>query len=162
MIDYDGMRVAVCSGLKDYLGIPIARANQNEPPPSYDYLSYTITTLLSENNGTYGVYDDGTERKAYTQVWSLTSLSDDNSRSVLNAVKAREWLDRVGTTYLYDNNVVVQSVGSITNRDNFLTSEYEYRNGFDAVFLVYDEIGAGIVAGDGYIEEVAVNAAEEK
>ena len=67
-------------------------------------------------------------------------MSNDNSESVALASKAREWLDRSGTVYLNDNDIIVQSVGSITNRDNFLTVEYEHKNGFDVVFWLYDEV----------------------
>ena len=140
MIDYDNMRAIVCKGLKNYVKCPVIRSNQDEAPPSFPYISYTITTLMSENRGTYGVYEDGTERKAVTQIWSITSLSDNNVESVTNAIMAREWLDRAGSTYLNDNGVIVQSVGSITNRDNFLTTGYEYRNGFDVVFWLYDTL----------------------
>lgn len=140
MIDYENMRIAICKGLKEYLGCPVIRSNQNESPPKYPYLSYTITTLLSENNGTYGEYEDGSKRKPFTQTWSITALSDNNSESVTLAVKAREWLDQIGSLYLSDNNVIVQTIGNITNRDTFLTTEYEYRNGFDCFFWLFDEI----------------------
>jgi hypothetical protein len=72
------------------------------------------------------------------------------------AVKAREWLDHVGRTYLNDNNVAVQSVGGITNRDNLLTVGYEYRNGFDVVFNLFDVVDNPI-AESGYIETITLN-----
>ena len=140
MIDYENLRSTVVQGLKKYLRCPVIRSNQNAEPPPYPYLSYTVTLLMSENNGTYGKYDDGIARKPVTSRWSITALSDDNIESVTLANKARAWLDYVGTEYLNDNDVIVQSVGSVTNRDNVLTTEYEYRNGFDAVFWLYDEV----------------------
>lgn len=140
MIEYEKLRETVATGLSEYLGCPVVRSNQNEAPPNYPYVSYTITTLLSQNNGTYGVYDDGKERKPFTQTWSITVQSDNNSECVALAIKAQEWLDRVGKVYLDDNNVIVQSVGSITNRDNFITTGYEYRNGFDVVFWLMNEL----------------------
>lgn len=140
MIDYENIRLVVAKGLKEYLKCPVIRSNQNAEPPPYPYVSYTITTLMSENKGTYGEYTDGKDRKAVTQTWSITALSDDNAQSVTLANKAREWLDHVGTISLNDNHIIVQSVGSITNRDSIITIEYEYRNGFDAVFWLYDEI----------------------
>ena len=147
MIDCETMRTVIASGLKDYLGCPVIRSNQNQEPPKYPYLSYTITTLMSENKGTYGVYNDGYDRQARIQTWSITVQSDNNSECVDLVCKAHEWLDRVGTTYLNDNNVIVQSVGSITNRDNFLTTEYEYRNGFDVDFWLLDTVKS-IVSGE--------------
>lgn len=144
MIDYETMRTAIANGLKQYLGCPVIRSNQNQEPPEYPYLSYTITTLMSENNGTYGVYSDGYDRQARTQTWSITVQSDDNSECIDLVCKAHEWLERTGNIYLNDNNVIVQSVGSITNRDNFLTTEYEYRNGFDVVFWMLDTVKSTI------------------
>ena len=155
MIEYDKMRAVIGKGLKEYLNCPVIRSNQNEMPPSYPYLSYTITTLMSANTGTYGAYEDGTKRKPVTQTWSISVLSDDSAESVTLAVKAREWLDEFGTTYLNDNNVIVQSVGGVTNRDNFLTAEYEYRNGFDCVFWLFDTIAPN--EGEGVIETVDLN-----
>lgn len=140
MIEYEKLRETVTTGLSEYLGCPVIRSNQNEAPPNYPYVSYTITTLLSQNKGTYGIYDDGKERKPFTQTWSITVQSDNNSKCTELVVKAQEWLDRVGKVYLDDNNVIVQSVGSITNRDNFLTAGYEYRNGFDVVFWLMNEL----------------------
>ena len=153
MIDYEGICLTVAKSLKDYCGVPVIQSNQNEEPSFDTYLSYTITTPMSENKGTYGVYKDGKDRKAFTQIWSISSISSDNLKSVANACKAREWLDHVGTTTLSDNGVIVQSVGSVTNRDNFLTVEYEYKNGFDVVFWLMDE-NEGAAERDEYIESV--------
>ncbi|MGN1456958.1 MAG: LIC_12616 family protein [Acutalibacteraceae bacterium] len=139
MIDYKSIRDVVCKGLKKYLKVPVIRNNQNEEPPEYPYVSYTITTLESQNKGTYGEYEDGIDRKAIKQTWSITVQSDNNDESVMLASKAREWLDHSGTRYLNDNNIIVEQVGNITNRDNIISIEYEYKNGFDVVFWLYDE-----------------------
>lgn len=140
MIDYEGMRLTIAKGLRDYLKCPVIRSNQTAEMPEYPFISYTVTELMSANNGTFGEWDDGKARKAVTTTWSITALSDDNSESVSLAMKARNWLECVGSVYLNDNNVIVESVGGITPRDNVLTYGYEYRNGFDCVFWCYDEI----------------------
>lgn len=149
MINYEEKRDIVVEGLKNYVQRPVIMQNQAAPPPEYPYLSYTITTLAGENKGTYGEYADGTQRKSLTQIWSLSAQSDKESESVFYASKAREWFDNVGTTYLNDNGVIVQSVGSITNRDNLLTVGYEYKKGFDITFVIEDVIdGADIENGE--------------
>lgn len=160
MIDYDGLRRAVVTGLEKYVGCPVERSNQNEPmtddeeiTSKYPYISYTITRPMSDSKGTYGEYDDGKDRNQFTQTWSITVLSDNDTESVMLAVKAREWFDHVGRTYLGDNNVVVGSVGGITNRDNVITIGYEYRKGFDVVFNLEDVIENPIEE-SGYIETV--------
>ena len=156
LIDYEKQYKTVTAGLENYTGRPIIRANQNQEPPQYPYMTYTITRLLSENKGTYGIYEDGTRRKPFTQTWSISAVADTHFDSVMLAVKAREWLDCYGASYLNDNGVIVQSVGGITNRDNLLTTEYEYRNGFDVVFYLFDTI-EGIAEYDGEITDTSIN-----
>ena len=140
MIDYDKMRGTIAKGLKKYLGCPVIKSNSNGELPEYPYVVYTITTPIGENKGTYSEYEDGTKRKPHTQTWSITVLSDDETECMLLAIKAREWFDEIGTIYLNDNDVIVQSVGSIGNRDNFITVDYEHRNGFDVVFWLFNTI----------------------
>ena len=140
MIDYENMRRIIVKGLKNYLKCPVIRNNQDEAPPDYPFVSYTVTTLMRANNGTYGEYSDDVYRKPTVQTWSITAQSSSNSESVNLISKAREWFDRAGTLYLNDNNVIVQSVGSITNRDNVLTVGYEYKNGFDVDFWLFETV----------------------
>lgn len=154
MIDYENMRNIVVKGLKDYLQCPVIRTNQNEEPPAYPYVSYTITTLASENKGTYGEYSDGQDRKPITQTWSITAQSDKSGEDIELIMKAREWLERVGNLYLNDNNIIVQSVGNVSNRDNVLTMEYEYKHGFDVVFWLFDTVENPITKDD-VIESVS-------
>jgi hypothetical protein len=143
LIDYERAREIIVKGLSDYLGHPVIRQNQDAEPPSYPYSSYTITVLMSQNKGTYGRYDDGMDRKPFLQTWSISTQSDNNAESVMNAVKAREWFDHYGTSYLNDNDIIVQSVGAVMNRDNFLTVGYEYKHGFDVMFWLLDAIDKG-------------------
>ena len=159
MTDNNNLRLAVCEGLKNYLGIPVIRAGQNAEPPDYPYLSYTVTTLESANNGTWGEYKDGIDRIPVTQTWSITVQSDNEAESIELACKAREYLDNVGTQYLNDRDVIVQRVGSITNRDSLISIDYEYRNGFDAVFYLFDETKRSVDE-SGMIETMTLNKKE--
>ena len=140
MIDYKKLRTTVVSGLKEYLKCPVIRNNQNAEPPAYPYVSYTITTPVGANRGTHGIYDDGKARKLVTCIMSITAQSDDDIECITLANKAHDWLDYVGAVYMDDNDIVVQSVGNITNRDNVITAEYEYKKGFDCTFSLFDEV----------------------
>lgn len=140
MINNKNIREIVINGLSDYLGCPVIRANQNVAPPKYPYGSFKVITPKSENKGTWQEHDDGISRKAVLQTLSFTFQSNKEDESIELAHKAHDWLDYAGTTYLNDNNIIVQSVTGVTNRDNFLTTEYEYRNGFDCFLWLYDEI----------------------
>lgn len=157
MVDIELLRTVVVKGLREYIGCPVIRSNQNAEPPDYPYAVYTITTVATENNGTYGEWEDGIARKGVNTVWSITVRSNDSVESVTLASKAREWLDYAGTTYLNDNGVIVQAVTSITNRDNVLTSDYEYANGFDCFFWGSDEID---ISGIETIEVAVIDSAE--
>lgn len=140
MINTDNIRLTVAKGLKNYLGCPVIRADQNEAPPAKPYGTYKITTPATANGGTYGEYEDGKARKPIKQIWSLSFLADTEAEALSYANKARTWLDYVGTTYLNDNEVIVEQVGAVGNRNNILTAEYEYKYGFDCTFWGFDEI----------------------
>lgn len=140
LIDLDGIRSIIVKGLKDELKIPVIRSNQTGPSPSYPYLSYTITSLINDK-GTWGEYEDGMHRKPGTQTWSLTVQSDKADEAMALCIKARDWLDHTGNIYFKDNKIVVQSVSSVSNRDNLITIEYECRYGFDFVLWFLNETG---------------------
>lgn len=140
MIDVERTRKAVASGLSKYLSCVVIRGNQTAEMPKYPYGSYNITLLANENKGTYGEWEDGVKRKPFIMTLSLTFHSNNYSEAVNLANKAHEWLDCVGTVYLNDNNVIVQSLGNIADRSNLLTTEYEYTYGFDCFLWLYDEV----------------------
>ena len=139
MIDYKTMRATVAKGLKEHLGVAVIRSNQTAPAPDYPYASYNITTLASKNNGTWQQHEDGIDRLMVRSIWSFSFLSDDWDESVGLAIKAREWFEHTGRTWLSERGITVQSTTDINNRDNILTVEYERKNGFDVVFYVFDE-----------------------
>lgn len=140
MIPYETIRRTVVKGLKDYLKIPFYRAGQEGESEAYPYGTFVVITDVSQNNGTWGEFADGKARKQVGHTWSVTFQSDKESEAYTYAAKAREWLDYIGTTYLNDNGVVVQSVGSIQPRDNIITIGYEYKRGFDVFFTCFDEV----------------------
>lgn len=157
---YDKLRETVVTGLKEYLGIPVIRGNQSTEPPKYPYVYYNITTLESANNGTWGEYSDNVDRIPINQTWSITVQSDNYSESIALASKAREFLCHTGTCYLKDNNVIVQRVGDITSRDNLISIDYEYKNGFDVVFWIMVEVDNPIER-IGKIENLQIKGGQE-
>lgn len=140
MVDNEKLRKTVVKGLSEYLGIPVIRSNQNAEPPDYPYVTYTVITAEKANNGTYGEYEDGIDRLPVTQTWSITIQSDKEDESISLASRARDYLIHSGRCHLNDNDVIVQSVTDITNRDNMISIEYEYKNGFDVVFWLMSEV----------------------
>lgn len=151
MIDTENLRKTIVKGLKDYLGCEVLRGNQNIEMPDFPYIVYNITTLASDNKGTFGEYEDKKARKPRVQTWSITAYSDNYTKAVELINKVKDWLDYAGNAYLNENKVIVQSVGSISDRSNFLTTDYMYSFGLDCFFYIEDVVDMPDI---GYIENV--------
>ena len=155
MLNTESHKDIVVTGLERYLKRTVVRTNQTAEMPAFPFLGFNITTLATENKGTYGEYEDGKARKPVLQTYSFTAHSDKYYEAVELANEARSWLDFVGTEYLNDNDVVVQSVGNVTDRSNLLTTGYIYSFGFDCVFCMWDEISLAAIE-SGEIETVTI------
>ena len=140
MINYRQIEKIISEGLKTHLGCEVIMANQNSPIPKYPYVSYTVVTPKKANNGTYGEWEDGVKRKEVQQIWSFTVQAATDTESKVIALSAQDYFGDIGYLYLSDNGIAVQLLGNITCRDNFITTGYEYRNGFDVTFALADEI----------------------
>ncbi len=160
MIDFERVRKVIVKALKEYLGCEVVLANQTAPIPEYPYVSFSITTPIVANRGTWGRCDDDMDRKQIEQIWSITVQSDKSGESAQLCLKAYDWLDHIGTLFLNDNKIVVQRLENITNRDNLLSVGYEYRNGFDVVFSLMDEISVDELD-EGEIETIIINNKQE-
>lgn len=147
MIDFAKIRQTVVKSIKEHLQVTVIRTNQNAEPPQYPYIGYTVTTLMKTNNGTYGEFTESIDgenikmyRKEFQQIWSFTVYSDNDLQSKTLALKLYDFLDRIGSLKLAEQEIVIQHIENITNRDNLLTIDYEYRNGFDVTFAFMNEI----------------------
>lgn len=140
MINQKKIESAIIKGLQDYLKYPVILANQHSPAPSYPYVSFTVTSLKAANNGTYASHHDGVFYKHYRQRWSFTAQSDDDDQCSEIALKAYNWFSQIAITYLSDNEIYIERLEDINNRDNLITIQYEYRRGFDVTFVVMDVI----------------------
>lgn len=132
MIDQKEINKLITKGLKEAVGCEVVKANlANAPIPPYPYLSFTILNTDTRK----GMYSktDGRRLMPLTQTWSFTVQGDNDNETQIIAIKAKDWLQESGRTYLNDHAIVIQSVGPITNRDVWLSVGYEYRKGFDAV-----------------------------
>lgn len=143
MIAFDRIRDTIVTKIKESLNIEVVRVNQNAPPPAYPYIGYTITTLMKTNNGTYSEYVENNVKvycKEFQQIWSFTVFADNDLQSKEIAIRLYDYLDNIGAVDLSENDIVIQRIGNITNRDTLLTIDYEYRNGFDVTFAFMNEI----------------------
>lgn len=139
MINFEEITKNIESGLKQYLLCPVIKGNQVNKPPRFPYIVYNIITL-AENKGTWQEHNDLVDRKQAVMTISFSSHSDVYRDSLELSIKAREWLELVGTTYLNGRGIIVQSVSDIHDRSNFATIEYMYSYGFDCFIWLYDEV----------------------
>ena len=165
MLDARGIEIAVVDGLEAYLSegarpCKVVRANQTGDIPPYPYVAYTITTPVEYRAGTYSVASDGTRYRSFKQTWSFTTQSDDAEESLNLTLKAFDWFSLAGLLHLRDHGIVVFNISNINNRDNLISINYEYRNGFDVTFMLLhtvkmteDEIG-------GFIEKINLKQEE--
>lgn len=140
MINQKQNESIIINGIQEYINCPVILANQHAPIPAYPYVSFTVTTPVVINKGSYGTEYDGVFYKPVKQVWSFTVQSDYTDQCMEIALKLHDWFSLVGITYLQDNEIVIERLENIGNRDNLITIQYEYRRGFDVTFVLMDEI----------------------
>ena len=148
VIDIGAVRAAIVKLLSDNISCGVVLANQTAHIPQHPYISFTITTPLVANNGSYGRYDDGINRKEVKQIWSFTTHSKTHDEAFTLAMKAHNLFDTfTGRDILHQEyGISIEWIGDITNRDTLLTNFYEYRCGFDVTFTMFDEIDQSALA----------------
>lgn len=139
MIEQKIINVIITEGLREATGCEIVKSNlAGTPIPSYPYISFTILNSDTKK-GTYSVGVSG-RYISVKQNWSFTVQGKDDDEAFRIALLAKDWLEETGRRQLGDQDVIVESVGAITNRDTFLTVDYEYRKGFDVVLSLMNII----------------------
>lgn len=139
MVEQKQINKTIVNGLKQACGCEVIRANQTSTLPKYPFLSFNIITPLKIKGGTYSEYEDMKE-KEITQVWSFTVQSDSDMEALALAYTAHEWLEDTGTLQLSESGIVARKISDISNRDNLVSVDYEYRKGFDATFALLSRI----------------------
>lgn len=137
MLSIDEIRSTIIRNLKLTTGITTIVAEQSSEQPPYPFVTVKFTTL-GKNIGRITQYmkDDG----QYTEqdiemILSVTSFSadteDEIDQATDNAYKALQFFELDGIETLQDNNIAVVETTELTNRDTFISIEYERRAGFD-------------------------------
>lgn len=161
MIEYRNTESVIVSGLQDYLQTfkdecYVVMANQTSPIPPYPYVAYTITTTVGNTSGGYGLFNDGKHYKQMNQIWSFTVQSNAQTECNNIALAAYDYFAHHSYRYLSDNNISVINITNMTSRDNLITAEYEYRQGFDVTFGVMHSITPTQDENEDTIEHVSV------
>lgn len=124
-------------------------------------MSYTVTSPVVSDTAHYSIAKDGTRYKSMNQIWSFTTQSADDERATNIALLAYDWFALTGDTYLSDNNIIALNVGNVTNRDNLLSIEYEYRRGFDVTLSLLHTLEKADCETAGLIETADITPIKE-
>ena len=127
----------VLSKLEEYTGCTFVLSNTTKQMPAYPYGSFTVISV-STKKGTYaaatvernGEKVDVLYMPALIKI-SFTMQSNDEDEALEKAFMIQDFFAEAKRLELEDNDIVVADIGAITNRDNMLTIEYEYRKGLD-------------------------------
>lgn len=139
MIQHRTNEISIVQKLKAYLSTEtrpceVVRQNQVAKAPSYPYISYTVTTPIVDNRGTYCEDASGALYKNLLQTWSFTVQSDDDDEALTLGMKMYDFFSAVGIAPLADEGINIHRVTNLTTRDNLLTIQYEHRQGLDVTF----------------------------
>jgi len=131
--DYTTVTSALIKAIKDGTGYPLIADNSAGNPPTYPYCSYTITSPKIDIERDY-------EGAIFELVVSLTWHGTSSSVGVLNlAKKAESYLkSSQGRSFLEKQGIVVVSTMNFSQRDNFISIDYERTAGFDVQLRVRD------------------------
>lgn len=159
MITYDDWWIPLQNGLSNYIAQNVIQAETTGQQPPYPFIAIKQTSpaigvgqpAIFTGNSTQTIEQD------YEMVLSLTAYSDAIESATDLANKARIYFLGKGTIELSDVYIAIVDVLPATNRDVFLTIEYERRIGFDVRLRVRDTETYNIEV----IEQVTVNQKEE-
>lgn len=145
MINYDDIWIPLQTGLENYVGKPVIQAETNGKQPPYPFIS--IKDTLTDDIGHPFILTNGenqTIKQDIEMVLSLTVHADKIEVSKDLCMKARAYFLGKGAIELSDAGIAIVDVLPATNRDVFLTIDYERRYGFDVRLRIQGQETYGI------------------
>lgn len=133
MIQINPIRSAIVKGLKAFTGATTILSEQNAPQPKYPFISVKMT-LLGQKRGHASVVIEGSESVHTQQVEMTLSVSCYGATTLSTeelVYKALQYFEVDGIQPLQDQKIVIVRTSPITDRTTFLTTDYEYKMGFD-------------------------------
>lgn len=137
MLNIDEIRSYIIRNLNKTTGIKTIVAEQSSEQPPYPFNTIKFTTLGKKiGRAMQYMKEDG----QYTEqdiemILSVTSFSagteNEIDQATNNAYKALQFFEIDGIEVLQDKNIAVVKTTELTNRDTFISIEYERRAGFD-------------------------------
>lgn len=133
MIKYDDIWIPLQNGLSTYTGIEVIQGESIGKQPKYPFFSIKKTTV-GQNVGQVAESLKDNVKTIEQDVESVFSITC-NAATIEDAEnythKARAYFLGKGHIDLSDENITIVDVLNATNRDVFLTVDYERRSGFD-------------------------------
>lgn len=166
MMKISETRNLIIGGLNEYMGdeCPVVLSTSVEKQEDYPYISYTITNPRIEpvKHSMYEEFAEDVIKRRYEtvieQVYSFTVIGDEEDQVQDLMHKAINYFRIYGVNDLSVHQIAIVEISRIQNRDNFLTTEYEKRIGFDVRFRMVE---VSDYESANYIEVVNVNKEEE-
>src|SRR5690554_3377639 len=128
--------IEIIQQLQDYLNHPVILSNQAAPRPPYPYIAVTETSPFIPAGQT--IINEPLEEDIKqvsisqpTMVLSVTAYGKEFSETSQLAQWAHNWFSFIGYRVLKELGYIIESLGSVDNRDTLLVDEYERRRGFD-------------------------------
>lgn len=134
--------------------VPLLRQNQTAPLPAYPYAVFHLTGALVLAKGSFCEGEDGPYKTA-RQTYSFTAVSANHDEALGLAAAMHAFFAAGGDVYLAEGGLCVTSLGGLTSRDNFMSAEYEKRQGFDCTLSFVSRPCQSRAALNGPIETVA-------
>lgn len=133
MLDIQGIRVALIKGLQTFTGATTIRTETTAKQPPYPYTGVKFT-MLGQKIGQPAQYIRGTtavHEQDIEMTASITCYASTVGVAETLAYSALQYLETVGVDELKDKNIAIVQTTDLTDRTTFLTTDYEYRIGFD-------------------------------
>lgn len=159
MIDYSEIKEVLREGIWNDLEVYFVELENEDPRPDNQedidrFISHKITTpYMLDGKMEYNDGNTLVRESTAKMTISLTCYSRDKGKVLSLCRELVNWFDFQGYEYLKDNDLIVVSVESVTDRTTFLETGYDNRIGFDVILRTTDRATREIDV----IETVSIN-----
>ncbi|WP_223068485.1 LIC_12616 family protein [Paenibacillus caui] len=143
MIPIVEIKTAITEGISASTGLIFKEIGHEADTAETEYLVFSFSSMMNSRGFPVVEYGDGIMRQSETVSFtaSIFSYSQDKLPRIINAMKARDWVDRIGRMQLKDGfDCVVVNVGPVITRDykEYENAAWIRREGFDVQFRMVD------------------------
>lgn len=133
MLQLTPIRKAVRNGLAANTKVEVIRSESGGEQPPYPFISYKVLMLGQKVGRANVLMKDGKQlhEQQVELTMSINCYSDNISEAENLAYQALQYFEINGIDELQQQNIVIAQTDALTDRTTFLTTDYEYRIGFD-------------------------------